>query len=131
MTMNPGKELNELVAKHVMGWTLKYNAYDQAPRWITADGSPARYDNDFNSMCSDCFQPSIDIRDAWEVVEHFHKAKNLCFSISGFSGDWNCEIDSNDGRFLQNGPTIDVYANGTSAPHAICLAALKAVGVEV
>ena len=65
--MEPGRELDALVAEKVMGWKLidrKSAGWgDGPPVWATGDeswdGSPTFQD----------FRPSVAIRHAWEVVE--------------------------------------------------------------
>lgn len=69
---------------------------------------------------------STDIRAAWDVVDKIRKKESLEFrmgteSHSGYEYWVTFEADIRT--------TDDVW--GESAPHAICLAALKAVGIEV
>jgi hypothetical protein len=66
-----------------------------------------------------CPQYSTNIADAWLVVEKMQE-KGWLVSIRNFP-KWTCEICFYD--------PIIVYAE--TAPLAICLAALKACGVEV
>lgn len=105
--MMAGKELDELIAKKVMGYGLEY-ADANGCVWSThlSDAIP-----------TPLF--STDIAAAWEVVEKmkdsdFNLEKDYDFEF------WNCII-----KPANTYPPIKI--RGISAPHAICLAALKAV----
>lgn len=63
---------------------------------------------------------STDIAEAWEIVEHL---KPIFFSLRSEFPNFHCEITL-PGQYGWS------YLNG-SAPLVICLAALKAKGVEV
>lgn len=100
--LKPGPELDALVASKVMGWGV---ADDGA---VIVDGAHLV-----------CPLFSIDIAAAWALVEKFpHK---YLFKWNTFNdGKWECRFsDSDDGSKI---------AYALTAPHAICLAALKAVG---
>lgn len=107
--MKPGRELDALVARHIFArfWTDLY--------WIDFNQCEWRHGD---------YQPySTDIAAAWEVVEKMLRPdRDYSFSIqtnsAGKSGWFHCRFN---GEFGGAAPT---------APHAICLAALKAVGVE-
>jgi hypothetical protein len=69
---------------------------------------------------------STEIAAAWKVVEkaaegQFIEVYNAVLDPQAKEMDWNCRIGKN-GEF---------EASAKTAPHAICLAALKACGVEV
>lgn len=118
MEMKPGRELDALIAEKVMGfgpelyqprgvgyrpdtWVYAINDYKQ-------DGVPV--------YVVDCPSYSTDIGDAWRVVER------LSLPFEMWSDD---ERDAYRVRFdLDRGKWLSAH----SAPHAICLAALKAVG---
>lgn len=107
--MNPGRELDALVAEKVMGWR-KRETPPGGHIWIDKDnlayvpGELPRY--------------STDIAAAWEVVE---KLNNLDFSI-----EYEREIKIWRASFEQGIPALE-----REAPLAICFAALNAVGVDV
>lgn len=115
--MNAGVELDKLVAEKVMGLkVVEDNEYpgeylylneERDPRWIP--------------------EYSIDIADTWRVIEKLDRAGwhvTLTWVGSWTSGinAWRCLFFSyeNWGE-----------ATASTAPLAICLAALKACGVEV
>jgi hypothetical protein len=81
------------------------------------DGSWRYNDQNYSDIPS--FSTSIEA--AWEVVSHFlethkHAHVDLSCEPQGFSAEFSSyEI-------------IDISAQSKSAPHAICLAALRAVG---
>lgn len=120
--MKPGRELDALVAEKVMGLTVRSEGRYHVGPCFSEEG----HHEDIVPYYS------TGIAAAWEVVEHFNETmpKTWAFSLFGSGNDWHVEIDSNDGRFLQNGPSIQVFEHAETAPHAICLAALKSVGVE-
>lgn len=114
-TMNPGHELDALVAVRVMRWDC--------------DGVLFRRKDGYGPFS---FQPSTSIVDAWDVVERFRPYVKIDGRGLDTRGPvdrrgWVCRIWTGDG------PEEDgsVSAMNPSASLAICLAALKAVGVEV
>jgi hypothetical protein len=106
-TMKPGPELDDLVAEKVMGRPpQEYADARGRPGWVPPF--------------------STSIAAAWEVVE---KVQQLGWMLNGVRcldrlehGDWVC-------IFERRGQP-DAYKHSPTAPHAICLAALKAVGAE-
>lgn len=102
--MNAGRELDALVANKVTGFT-------------PTSTTNCRYD----------YPPySTDIAAAWEVVEKMG-------GEVGSPGDGPYQRKDKWAAFIpcpgkDNGGK---WGYGDTAPHAICLAALKAVGVEV
>lgn len=115
--MNPGLELDRLIARDVMG----YGTFlEDGELFITL--APA-------GVHLPCPGYSTDIASAWLVVDRLQQIMSDVgsFSLHGGRSDWHCEIDSNDGRFLQNGPTINAYSSAETPAHSICLAALAAI----
>lgn len=120
-SFEPGRELDALVAEKVMGNTL-------AP-------GPGAMGIVVNITELKRIPPySTDIAAAWEVVEKIGEGftlgrsweKWVCTSVPGDM--WGCYIDE-PGRYemLNDG---DYFEWADTAPHAICLAALKAIGHE-
>lgn len=120
ITMKPGKELDALIAENVMGLpVLDYNNYGT----ITVS-----YENDENrqAVWVDLPKYSTDITAAWEVAEKLAE-KGFYYEIQQAWSQENtkrCRVYLNDGE-------ARYIAIGDTAPHAICLAALKALGVEI
>ena len=102
--MNAGRELDALVAEKVMGWTnVRFICHGLSLRG-EVDGEPSEKVPFY----------SVDIDAAWDVVEKI----GTSFTLERYNR-WYVEFG-------------DRYsAAADTAPHAICLAALKAVGVEV
>ena len=122
--LQPGPELDALVAEKVMEWVRRngswydtfrppYRATQEQGYWVTALRR-----KEIVSMFS-WFCPSTSVADAWEAVEKL-RAEGRWWSIENCEAGWN----------VQTGPTLleQVVAVAPTAPHAICLAALKAVG---
>ena len=70
---------------------------------------------------------STDIAAAWEVVEKLRE-EDLCFNIWVDSG--YCEVEIKEFTITKTPVTSHAYIENKSAPMAICLAALKALGEE-
>jgi len=85
LAMEPGRALDALVADKVMGWKLAdykfYLAFEVA-------------ENVFTRVSE--FEPSIDIRAAWEIWEHM-KAKDkwidFCIELEEQFANTSCYID--------------------------------------
>lgn len=114
--MKPGRELDVLVAEKVMGLadarvegTLGA-VYD----FTGAQGMPRKH--------VPCY--STEIAAAWEVVEKL-AMKGRKVEVVAYQSKIGSDIQAN---FRVTIGTIEEYG---PAPHAICLAALKAVGVEI
>lgn len=105
--MKAGSELDGLIAEKVMGW--KEDKYRGVMGWL--DG------HIFHSS----FKPSTNIEDAWKVLE---KLIQLGAEINvGFYEQWDCSIDYPIG--------CNWLVQTETAPLAICLAALEAVGYNM
>lgn len=142
--LQPGPELDAAVAEKVLGWEQadseefyidrshglhlkrytgpKYDWFDEVGDEMPSDQRPI--------MSALPFRPSTRIQDAWEVVERMREyGKHGCAVelettvLDGGADDgeigWHCcLIQRGHGNHRGTAPT---------APHAICLAALKAV----
>lgn len=115
--MKPGRELDALVAEKVMGDYIS-DREGEPGSWRGPDFTPLP-------------QYSTDISAAWEVVEKIiNHSDYVCWELSS---EWKGDGAKSDYPFyarfcLGNG---DKTAGADTAPHAICIAALKVVGVEV
>jgi hypothetical protein len=114
LAMEPGRELDALVAEKVMGYKLHYpENYDQC----TVD----------KGHIIDCFEPSTDISAAWEVVEKYfyvevRKVNTKLELGNGGIWCWRACVSKGDG--------YSSIATSETAPEAICKAALLAVCIE-
>lgn len=128
--MNPSRELDALIAEKVFGFELIDDFWFKDETKIT--------------MRIPLY--STDIAAAWEVVEKIHKSK-FDFSNGGLANEksnsrteLDIEIFHNQAKDKSNGNTFwevrfmdfnnNTFAmgNADTLPHAICLAALAAVG---
>lgn len=117
------REIDRLVAEKVMGWRLKSfaGAAGGFTAWVNDDGKIVKYENDCTLHVHqyDFWRPTINIADAWQVVEKFEIVE-----INRIMDGYSCEITLFDPFRIRRG-------EAKTAPLAICLAALKAVGVDV
>ncbi|MED5050605.1 hypothetical protein P9850_01810 [Anoxybacillus rupiensis] len=117
------REIDRLVAEKVMGWEPVYDDGDLVS-FVTEFGTLFFSDDD---ECE--WSPTIDIADAWKVVEKLRESKK--FTLHDV-------LDKNDNKvyyaqfhWIEMRYVEYVGAHANTAPLAICLAALKAVGFEV
>lgn len=108
--MKAGRELDALIAEKVMGWErLEKILHPPGPYEMNAWGNMIPH-------------YSTDIDAAWEVVEKMHSMR-LQTSIITTEKGVSVTID----EFYCHSPDETI---AETAPHAICLAALKALGEE-
>jgi hypothetical protein len=123
--MKPGRELDALVAEKVMGWE-PWPSQIGSDRWKGPDGEP-RYTwieaRAFAGLME--WRPSTSISNAWEVVEKLlTQLGQQDFHIEHLEGmGWSVATCHEDTGWKG-------WITADTAPHAICLAALKAVGVN-
>ncbi len=110
--MKPGRELDRFIAKNVMGDPNPTNSY-------YCDG-PSYFD-------PPAYSTSIEA--AWEVVEKVWGEKWFRLDrTQSMNDDWRWTAGEVEYFMGDNVIRNTVYS--ASAPHAICLAALEALGVE-
>lgn len=108
--LEAGRELDALVAEKVMGWTVALEDRGPCRVWRPHENSAER---------SQPIPPySTSIEAAWEVVEKMRQ-REFGFSLNDAWIAWFLAAPN------------EYQADADTAPHAICLAALKAVGVDV
>lgn len=135
--MNPGRELDALVAEKVMGLDLspKIHPYKKVSDFSLRPGALNYYGTYVEKREPEFY--STDIAAAWEVVEKMRSHSHMdAFALKAPDEDqapgfWRAiflkkEIGPEDMSNFYEWPTL-----GCSAPHAICLAALKACGIEI
>lgn len=119
----PDREKGALVVEHVMGWEFHRSPQEQiAPSWwVDETGKTA-----WKGLV---FSPSTDIEAAWQVVDKIRIPGQCFVSMRTVlikqtdTLEWLCAIEYAP-------PDYNVFlGTSESAPDAICLAALKAVGV--
>lgn len=111
--MNPGRELDRLVAEKVMDG-IRFQAHSI----LAVDVSAKTF-----TLGGDWEYPrySAEISAAWEVIEKLRP--ELCIEIMPWGDNYHVRVLS---------VTLEQKSRASyrSAPHAICIAALKAVGHE-
>ena len=113
-------DLNELVATKVMGWHRRKDFWATAEEWDT-------------KVAPGNWSPMDSIDAAWGVVEKI--GKRFVLRHPSHANLWQAGFECDSGiadvgwHFVKN--NCCVFAGADTAPMAICLAALKAVGVEV
>lgn len=117
--LKPGRELDALIAHSVMGWRV-------IPYVSTSEKGPAIVSSSldehdmYRKWPGDTFwSPSRDIAVAWEVVEKL-KSNGLGIRIHYSYDQWHVDFEHEDSWDFDKGQD--------TAPYAISLAALKAVG---
>lgn len=121
MQLNPGRELDALVAEKIFGYTLDYEFADT----LGAPCVPELRDQyDEWGMLP---HYSTDMSDAWTILETLERqdwyARVGHYQIKPVR--WNCRL------VPASAPEAYVFADAPTATVAICFAGLKAVGVEV
>lgn len=118
----PGRELDALVAEKVMGWRVDF---DSRRHWteladISLDRLVFTEPNGIfhgEQSINDIPPYSTDVGTAWQVVERM-KERGGCNVLTYPSGVVQCWING------------EHHAVANTAPHAICLAALRAIGAD-
>lgn len=115
MNMEPGRELDALVAENVLGWTASFGPWGITDYWTNDKMESTHKVGEF--------KPSTDIATAWEVVEKIQKTHHFMLS--------------RDVRYKQYMALFEIHGDeppyepfeyeSDSMPEAICKAALLAV----
>jgi len=125
------REIDRLVAEKVMGWRLKSFPGEGGgfSAWLNDDGKIIKYENNctLHAQPYDFWKPTTNIADAWKVVEKLQK------------DGWHIELYNENEKWCFDLTKYNEFmfvdrfyrASAEDASLAICLAALKAVGVEV
>jgi hypothetical protein len=131
LAMEPGRELDKLIAEQVMGWSIYRFDKDVPERcyYMLVDKSfdPVVDDGYWNAgerkteeeAWNDNRPFSTDISAAWEVVMHL-KSKYWYFMLSDENEGWEASFYWDPHR-----PAFEAVSS--DAPQAICKAALLAV----
>lgn len=133
--MKPGHDLDSLIAEKVMGFEVIPLVNQEG---VTFGPYKIRYVKTWyreldNQSFNDETLPkySTDIPATWEVVEKLI-SMDYMVDIQTHTKFHQVQLDklvgeTDKGGIWQGGESVD----GESTPHAICLAALKAVGVKI
>lgn len=142
--MNPGRELDALIAEKVMGWTwkkFKHHGADHSvyfnhekTQWLGPSDFNPKVQPGFGLQLLGCSVPpySSEISAAWNVLE---KA-NITQVMKMEKGEWMARFDgpTNENGYYAvrtyRGEFATSYAFGSTPAHAICLAALKSIDYQ-
>lgn len=142
--LQPGRELDALIAEKVMG----FKRFNQPPDYDgNYGGEPVLFPPGMvpeksgwqwppkGKVSFAGFSPhySTSIEEAWWVVERMRQRMCCFFLKSDGTACWECYGITDMNSEEHNNPIIsqwNVYICVETAPHAICLAALKAMEVE-
>lgn len=115
--MTSGRELDALIAEKVMGWIVAHSS-EGFYRWKPKPDNP----NSYSEWQEGLPHYSTNIADAWHVVEKLKEYGNVVEVKCFRSGSVDVQV--------RGGNINDIRGagNADTAPLAICLAALKAVG---
>lgn len=117
------RKIDAAIAEHVFGWKKTILKDEIGGEEFDVDGY--LLPNGFSHYAKNVRDYSTSIADAWLVVEKMQKERRLPFQLESVQG-W---IDPEFKTKLRFG--IGDWQESASVPIAICLAALKALGVEV
>jgi hypothetical protein len=121
MDLQPGRELDALVAEKVFGALISDPIFAGSMIYQGKDNQGKDKGFAVSGTIEDVPHYSTDIAAAWEVLEKVREQVP----------DFGFGIDDKPGEFRTYAVRIgDCMATSISAPHSICLAALKAVGNE-
>jgi hypothetical protein len=109
------RERDTLVAEHVMGWKLDKPYWSEKEVWVK---SGTNYDWTEN------WSPSTNIADAWQVAEKLQEVY-LYTDIRTCADFYEVWITDH-----ANDSATETFAT-PKLPEAICLASLKAMGIEI
>lgn len=113
--MKPGRELDALIAKCIYKvGPRKLKTFNDEPHWPLTWPELERGFGYFELP-----KFSTDIAAAWEVALAMIANGFECVAGTGLTVVWDVTFRRHD---------VNVHAGGDTVPHAICLAALKAVG---
>lgn len=104
-------EIDKLVGKHVMQWRFE-------------SGPEGRWYEYTLLVATEDWSPSTDIACAWQVLEKFSHTRFGLLYFGPSPRPWACQI------LVDEATDVWGKAMEDTAPMAICLASLRAVGVE-
>jgi hypothetical protein len=110
-------DIDNLIATRIMGWVVHPR---NTIHWMRSSDSQIGYKIMGSTCCSDKFQPSRKLSDAWRVVEHI--TQPCVGRVDGMP--WST-------RFSHLWRQADLWAcSAEEAAMDICLLAIRAAGIE-
>jgi hypothetical protein len=124
LNMPAGREMDALIAKKVMGWSADPEGYwlDRKNEYADTGWGLFKQDETKNHPACKEYNPSADIRAAWEIVVAMEE-KDIWFELANVVP--NSDPIVYEAKFI--GGRDGAYACEDTAPLAICRAALLAV----
>jgi hypothetical protein len=128
------REIDRLVAEKVIGCeeapSIWFDEYDKTKKYycisVTSDKEISIIEYGDRGWVQYLFHPSENIADAWQVVEKLYKDKGLRMFVGlNFPPLYEARLMDEKGDWIGHG------VDAETAPLAICLAALKAVDVDI
>ena len=120
-----GRELDALIAEKVMGLKVYHHAGSHDVCHCDIEG-----DDDITVCQGPVKAYSTSIADAWEVVERMGGRISLQGPGTEDMGEGYVTYDTWTAEFQPKGHQTGSISRADTAPLAICLASLKACGVE-
>lgn len=117
-----GPALDAEIAKRLFNWRHVYD--DSHPvvfNWWEVPADDPHY-GEYHGMGMDPPEYSTNIAEAWPALEWTHRRGWALYVGRNLAGQWECS------GWLRVNVSIEVCERAATAPLAICLAALKAVG---
>jgi len=131
--MKAGRELDALIAEKVMGYEVGWGIQSVSGGIRTRKNPQALHAHaDGEVVRVDLPHYSTQIADAWLVVERFRRGTepvDVACCVDLHISDWCTVPDCFVKIYSPALAPVDAHAN--EMPLAICLAALKAVGVDI
>lgn len=131
--MEAGRELDALVAEKVMGYEVfrsDHAEYVQGRDWADP-GEPLYYPDGIERQAATVPEYSTDIAAAWPIAQKLGLALVPQSDGDGFRWLATDVHAVNYSNVITVEPKDGTEYSADTAPHAICLAALRAVGVEL
>ena len=131
--MKAGVEIDLLIAEHVMGaeWVTEDDEQPEACPYLQTDHWVfyPKVNEKFPNSRGLCGMPEYSklISRAWEVIEQIHKDGHGWTLVSKYRSDTYIAYKATGCADPDFG---EWFAYGDTAAHAICMAALKAKGIE-
>lgn len=129
------RQVDVLVAEKIMGWFLNISTGERV--WTDGTGQYVAH-VDPNAPTGFKFTPSTDIQDAWKVIEKLQENQLGVAITSGIeepSKSWKYVVEIHDYKieaiYVEETENVVGFCLHESAPMAICLAALKSIGVDL
>lgn len=117
------QEVTALVAEHVLGWRNNWDTPGDGGMWGIMDWLEEDDGTRTPVRAADFDAYAFEMEYAWEVVEHLRPINFRLEQRGTEQRTWMCRMYLSDGRVG--------YCDASTAALAICIAALRCVGLEM